>query len=97
MTARTLRDAVLVPQASIIQGSRGDIVYVVQNGQAAARPVQVAYAQGDVAAVSGIKPGERVVLEGRQNLRPGAAVLERGHEAASAVAASGAQPTASAP
>jgi RND family efflux transporter MFP subunit len=97
MTARTIRDAVVVPQASIIQGSRGDIVYVVQNGQAAARPVQVAYSQGDDAVVTGVKPGERIVLEGRQNLRPGAAVVERGHEAGSAVAASDAQRKASAP
>jgi RND family efflux transporter MFP subunit len=97
MTARTLRDAVVVPQASIIQGSRGDIVYVVQNGQAAARPVQVAYSQGDDAVVTGVKAGERIVLEGRQNLRPGASVVERGHEAGSAVAASDAQRKASAP
>ncbi|MGM9489370.1 efflux RND transporter periplasmic adaptor subunit [Ideonella sp. YS5] len=97
MTARTLRDAVVVPQASIIQGSRGDIVYVVQNGQAAARPVQVAYSQGDDAVVSGVKAGERIVLEGRQNLRPGATVVERSHEGNSAVAASGAQSKASAP
>ena len=97
MTARTIRDAVVVPQASIIQGSRGDIVYVVQNGQAAARPVQVAYSQGDDAVVTGVKAGERIVLEGRQNLRPGAPVAERGHEAGSAVAASDAQRKASAP
>jgi RND family efflux transporter MFP subunit len=97
MTARTLRGAVVVPQASIIQGPRGDIVYVVQNGQAAARPVQVAYSQGEDAVVSGVKPGERVVLEGRQNLRPGATVVERGHDAGSAVAASGAQRKASSP
>jgi RND family efflux transporter MFP subunit len=97
MTARTLRDAVVVPQASVIQASRGDIVYVVQNGQAAARPVQVAYSQGDDAVVSGVRAGERIVLEGRQNLRPGAAVVERSHEGNSAVAASGAQSKASAP
>jgi hypothetical protein len=29
------------------------------------------------AAVSGVKPGERVVVDGRQNLRPGSAVIER--------------------
>jgi len=97
MTARTLRGAVVVPQASIIQGPRGDIVYVVQNGQASARPVQVAHSQGDDAVVSGVKPGERVVLEGRQNLRPGATVVERGQDAGAAVAASGAQRKASSP
>jgi len=69
----------------------------VQNGQAAARPVQVAYSQGDDAVVSGVKAGERIVLEGRQNLRPGAAVVERNHEGSSAVAASGAQTKASTP
>ena len=35
------------------------------------------YASGEEAAVTGVKPGERVVLDGRQNLRPGATVIER--------------------
>jgi len=83
MTARVLKGAVLVPQASIIQGSRGDIVYVVTNGRAEARPVQVVQGQGEEAAVSGVRPGERIVVDGRQNLRPGAAVVERVATAAS--------------
>ena len=77
MTLRTIKDALVVPQAAIIQGARGPIVYAVQDDKAVARPVQVLYAQGEEAAVSGVKPGERIVLDGRQNLRPGAAVVER--------------------
>ncbi len=77
MTARTLKGAVVVPQASIIQTARGPIVYAVKEGTAAPRPVQVIYAQGDDAAVNGVKPGERIVLDGRQNLRPGVPVVER--------------------
>jgi RND family efflux transporter MFP subunit len=77
MTARTLKGAVIVPQACIIQTARGPLVYTVKEGLAAPRPVQVLYAQGDDAAVSGVKAGERIVLDGRQNLRPGATVLER--------------------
>lgn len=77
MTARVLEGAVLVPQASIIQGARGDIVYVVEGGKASARPVKLVHAQGEDAAVEGIRPGERIVLDGRQNLRPGATVAER--------------------
>ncbi len=88
MTLRTIKDALVVPQAAIIQGARGPIVYAVQDDKAVARPVQVLYAQGEEAAVSGVKPGERIVLDGRQNLRQGAAVVER---AGSATRESGAR------
>ena len=57
------------------------------------------------AAVSGVKPGERVVLDGRQNLRPGVGVIERapvdgaarGRRGGAASAASGASGGASGP
>jgi RND family efflux transporter MFP subunit len=92
MTARTLRAAVIVPQAAIIQSARGALVYVVQDGRAAPRPVQILYAQGEDAAVGGVRPGERIALDGRQNLRPGSAVIERARDGANpaAGAASGA-------
>ena len=80
MNVRTIKDAVVVPQAAIIQTARGAIVYAVDGGKAALRPVQVLYAQGEDAAVSGVKPGEAIVLDGRQNLRPGASVVERARE-----------------
>ncbi len=100
MTARTIGGAVVVPMAAIIQSARGPIVYVVRDNVAQPRPVQVLVAQGDDAAVSGLKVGDRVVLDGRQNLRPGAAVVERAREGGRAAsgaapgAASGAAPTA---
>jgi RND family efflux transporter MFP subunit len=81
MTARVLKGAVVVPQATIIQSPRGTLVYAVQDGKAVPRPVQLLYAQGEDAAVSGLKPGERIVLDGRQNLRPGAVVVERARDA----------------
>ncbi|MEP7058240.1 MAG: efflux RND transporter periplasmic adaptor subunit [Caldimonas sp.] len=78
LAAQTLKDAVVLPQAAIITAPRGKIVYVVDAGnKAAARPVEVTYPFGEEAVVSGVAPGERVVVEGRQNLRPGAAVVER--------------------
>jgi len=80
LTLRTLDDAIVIPQASVIQSARGPIVYVVDAGKAASRPVTVIAAQGDDAAVSGLKAGERIVLDGRQNLRPGSAVVERSRE-----------------
>lgn len=78
MTVRVLKAAVVVPQAAIIQSPKGGMVYVVDaQGQAAARPVQVLHALGEMAAVKGVEAGERVVLDGRQNLRPGTQVVER--------------------
>jgi RND family efflux transporter MFP subunit len=78
LAVTTLKDAVVVPQAAIIQAPRGKIVYVVDAGnKAEARPVEITYSAGEDAVVTGVRPGERVVVDGRQNMRPGATVMER--------------------
>jgi RND family efflux transporter MFP subunit len=83
LAVNTLKDATVVPQATVIQGPRGAIVYVIDaQNKAQARPVEVVYAAGLDAVVSGVQPGERVVLDGRQNLRAGVAVAERPASAA---------------
>lgn len=76
LTAGTLKNAVTIPMTAIIQSTRGPMVYVVQNGKAVVHKVQVLASQGDEAAVTGVQNGDRVVLEGRQNLRPDSAVVE---------------------
>ncbi len=83
LAVNTLKDATVVPQATVIQGPRGAIVYVIDaQNKAQARPVEVVYAAGLDAVVTGVQPGERVVLDGRQNLRAGVAVAERAASAA---------------
>jgi RND family efflux transporter MFP subunit len=83
LAVQNLKGASVIPQAAIIQSPRGKIVYVVDTGaKVMPRPVEVVYASGEDAAVTGVKPGEHVVVEGRQNLRPGAAVVERQGDAA---------------
>lgn len=88
LAVRTLKDAVVVPQAAVIQAPRGSIVYTVDaDNKAVSRSVEVLYASGPDAVASGVRAGDRVVVEGRQNLRPGATVVERvatGTRAASA-------------
>ncbi|MBI5721646.1 MAG: efflux RND transporter periplasmic adaptor subunit [Burkholderiales bacterium] len=75
---QSLPGAVVIPQASIVQGARGTAVFVADaDGLAAIRPVQVLQALGSEAAVSGLRPGEKVVLDGRQNVRPGVRLNER--------------------
>ena len=76
-TVKILKDAVVIPQAAIIRSARGTIVYVMQDGKAALRPVQLVYAQGEDAVVTGVKVGESIVLAGKQNVRPDTPVLER--------------------
>ncbi len=77
LTLHTISAALVVPEAAIVQNARGTVVYVVAAGKAEQRAVQVlASRDGDV-AVSGVSAGQRVVVEGRQDLRPGAAVVEQ--------------------
>jgi RND family efflux transporter MFP subunit len=83
-TVNTLKDAVVVPQAAIIQSARGTIVYIMEAGKAALRPVQVLQVQDGDAAVTGLQAGEVVVLSGKQNVRPGAPLVERARDSASA-------------
>jgi RND family efflux transporter MFP subunit len=82
LTVKTLKDAVVIPQACIAQTARGTIVFAVREGKAVPRPVEVVAALGEEAAVTGLRPGERIVLDGRQNLRPGASVIERAADGA---------------
>ena len=63
-----------------IQGARGTIVYAVEDGKASPRPIKLLYAQGNDAAVSGVKAGEAIILDGKQNVRPGSRVVERKKE-----------------
>ena len=76
-TVNTLKDAVVVPQASIVQTARGTIVFIMEDGKAAVRPVKLLFADGNDAAVTGVNEGDGVVLDGRQNLRPNTPMVER--------------------
>jgi RND family efflux transporter MFP subunit len=84
LIVQTLKDAVVVPQAAIVQGARGRIVYIIEGGnRAAARPVEIVHAAGPDAVITGVQPGERVIVDGRQNVRPGVAVAVQADDAAS--------------
>ena len=77
LNVSTIKDATVIPQAAIIQAMKGPIVYAIDNGKAVMRQVEILGVAGDDAAVNGVSVGERVVLDGRQNLRPGVPVVER--------------------
>jgi len=77
LISRTLPAAVVVPAQAIITGPTEQFVYVVQPDHAVQpRKVSIVTIADGQAAVSGLEAGQRVVLEGAQNLRPGAKVKE---------------------
>ena len=76
-TVTVLKDAVVVPQVALIQGARGTVVYTLEDGKAVSKPVQLVYAQGLDAAVTGLQAGDKVVVDGKQNVRPGVRLVER--------------------
>jgi multidrug efflux system membrane fusion protein len=71
-----LVDAVVIPSAAVQRGAQGLFVYVVRpDNTVAQRVVKLGPAEGLSVAVSeGLAPGEVVVVDGMDRLRPGAQV-----------------------
>ena len=76
LSLSTLRDATVVPSATIQRASFGTFVYAItDDSKATVRRVTLGPAEGErVAITEGLKPGDRVVLEGVDALREGIAV-----------------------
>jgi multidrug efflux system membrane fusion protein len=80
----TRKDALVVPTSAVQRGPQGTFVYVVNGDRVAARPIELELALGDVAVVRrGLESGERVVVEGQNQLREGARVQVHAGRAAS--------------
>ena len=69
-------NVVLIPQRSVLQGPQGPFVFVVgADERIEVRPVQASAWQGDQWLIdSGLKAGERVVVNGLMKIGPGAPV-----------------------
>ena len=88
VTVRTIKDAVVVPQNAIVTNVHGTFVYVVEPDNTARQvPVQRLHGFGLYAAVSGLSGTEKVITEGKQNLRPGGKVRLAGAKPDAAPAA----------
>lgn len=81
LSVLTLKDAVVIPQEALVIGTSATSVYVIDaDNNAEMRPVHVDYSYGKDAIVTGLQSGAKVIVEGKQNLRPGAAVKVRKNE-----------------
>lgn len=73
----TLKGATLAPAAAIQRNAQSTFVYVLNkaDGTVELRPVEVRATEGDDAVIAkGLAPGEQVVVEGVEKLKPGAKV-----------------------
>ena len=90
----TRSEAILVPHKALSRDPLGNALVMVVNAESKveARPVQVAQSLGsDWVVTGGLTAGERIIVEGLQKVRPGAAVQAEEAGAAPAAPAAAAQ------
>lgn len=72
-------DALVVPTAALQKGTQGDYVWVMKDDKTVdMRTVKILLAEGSQTILaSGVQPGEQVIVDGADKLRPGAKVDPR--------------------
>lgn len=74
-----VREVVTVHKDAILSRPNGTIVFVVVDGQATIRPVQLGESVGSrIEVTGGLEPGDLVVVRGNERLRPGQPVRHNG-------------------
>jgi len=75
LVTETLRDRITLPRTSVLVDGAAPRVFIVQDGRAVEREVELGYSRGDRVEIrSGVTRGDTVVVVGQDNLRDGAAV-----------------------
>jgi RND family efflux transporter MFP subunit len=67
------KDALVVPEGAVQASEQGFVTYVVDDGKARLRPIEIGLrtGTGHVEILSGVKPNETVVIEGSDRLADG--------------------------
>jgi multidrug efflux pump subunit AcrA (membrane-fusion protein) len=79
LKAGLIKDALVVPSQAVISNSRGDQIFVVdEENTVSLKPIKIQTQGQGFAVISGINAGDKVVVEGKQNLRPNSKVREAG-------------------
>ena len=77
LKAKTLKEALVVPTQSVVTNINGNFMYVVQeSGTVDLKPIKVVYQYQGQTVVTGINENDKIVVEGKQNLRPGSKIKE---------------------
>jgi RND family efflux transporter MFP subunit len=77
LKAKTLQDALIVPTQAIVTNTKGDHLYVVEKeNKVSLKPVKVVYQYQGETVVTGVDETAKIVVEGKQNLRPNSSIKE---------------------
>jgi len=77
-------DAVLIPNQAIVQRGGKSVVFIVEDGKAQLRELQLGITDGKQTEVlSGLQPGDQLVTAGQETLNDGDAVRTGGNRASS--------------
>lgn len=72
LTRRVIEDAIMVPLASVIPLENGKEVYIVENGKAERRPVELGFIRGrSIQVCSGLRRGDLLIVAGHRLVSPG--------------------------
>lgn len=81
ISVRELKDTVVIPLAAVVNAVDGTHIYTVAADQSVQRrKIEILHSFDTRAAIKGLDGGERVVVDGTQNLRPGMRVREAGSD-----------------
>lgn len=72
---KNIDDAVIVPLEALVTTPKGQVVFVVEDGKAIARAVKTGIeADNRIQLVSGVQPGDKVIVAGNEKLKDGVEV-----------------------
>ncbi len=67
-----MKNIIKVPQKAVIQNSRGQMVFVVENGKVRIKPIKIGKSVNNYFIVQkGLKPGDLVIVDNLMKIRPG--------------------------
>ncbi len=72
-----MKDALIIPTHAVVTNPKGDFLYVVdKENKVALKPIKVVYQYQGQSAVTGVNAEDKIVVEGKQNLRPNGVIRE---------------------
>ncbi len=72
LTRRVLEEAMMIPLLAVIPMEKGNSVYVVNSSEAKRREVELGFIKGErVRIKSGVRPGDKLIIEGHRFVAPG--------------------------
>lgn len=78
---KTVNDAVIVPAEALVSTPKGEMVFVLEDGKAVGRLVETGIEEANrIQIVTGVQPGDKVIVAGNEKLKDGTAVSISGAE-----------------